>query len=245
MNSTPASQARAYSRARHSISTIHSSIRRSAHGAFNCRQALPVTKRARRLQRPALASARRSRRSGTPATPLGAPYSPSCRSGPAWGLSTLRSSPTARPTRGIRCRLSPQSAFRSGVLMGRRKIEPMLELDDIQSGLLRPRPAPYAAAYVVFRIDERQAGKELMRRIQPLVASVARPESPAGETWVSVALSFQGLRALGVPQASLDSFSPEFQQGMAARSAVLGDTGESSPEHWEKPLGSADVHIVL
>jgi Dyp-type peroxidase family len=25
----------------------------------------------------------------------------------------------------------------------------------------------------------------------------------------------------------------------------LGDTGESSPEHWEKPLGSADVHVVL
>ena len=32
----------------------------------------------------------------------------------------------------------------------------MLELDDIQSGVLRPRPAPYAAAYVLFRIDERQ-----------------------------------------------------------------------------------------
>ena len=26
---------------------------------------------------------------------------------------------------------------------------------------------------------------------------------------------------------------------------ILGDTGESSPEHWEKPLGSADVHVVL
>jgi deferrochelatase/peroxidase EfeB len=48
-----------------------------------------------------------------------------------------------------------------------------------------------------------------------------------------------------VPQASLDSFSPEFQQGMAARARILGDTGESSPEHWEKPLGSADVHVVL
>jgi Dyp-type peroxidase family len=50
---------------------------------------------------------------------------------------------------------------------------------------------------------------------------------------------------LGVPQASLDSFSPEFQQGMAARAEGLGDTGESNPEHWEKPLGSADVHVVV
>ena len=121
----------------------------------------------------------------------------------------------------------------------------MLELDDIQSGVLRPRPSPYAATYVLFRIDERKAGRELMRRILPVVASAAHPESPAGNTWVSVALSFQGFKALGVPQASLDSFSAEFQQGMAARAGILGDTGESGPEHWEKPLGSADVHVVL
>jgi Dyp-type peroxidase family len=62
---------------------------------------------------------------------------------------------------------------------------------------------------------------------------------------VSVALSFQGLKALGVLQASLDSFSPEFRQGMRARAKILGDTGESSPEHWEQPLGSSDVHVVL
>lgn len=121
----------------------------------------------------------------------------------------------------------------------------MLELDDIQSGVLRPRPAPYAATYIVFRIDDRNAGRQLMGRLRNVVASAAHPSSPAGDTWVSVALSFQGLKALGVPQASLDSFSPEFQQGMAARSKLLGDNGESSPEHWEKPLGSADAHVVI
>ena len=120
-----------------------------------------------------------------------------------------------------------------------------LELDDIQSGVLSPRPAPYAAAYVLFRIDEREGGRELMRRLRPVVASAAHPASPAGDTRVSIALSFHGLKALGVPQASLDTFSPEFQQGMAARAAILGDTGESSPEHWEKPLGSTDVHVVV
>jgi Dyp-type peroxidase family len=121
----------------------------------------------------------------------------------------------------------------------------MLELDDIQSGVLRPRPNPYAAVYVLFRIDERKAGRELIRRVRPVVASAAHPESPAGDAWVSLALSFQGLKALGVPQPSLDSFAPEFQQGMAGRSRMLGDTGESGPEHWEKPLGSTDVHVVL
>ena len=120
-----------------------------------------------------------------------------------------------------------------------------LEVEDMQSGLLRPRPAPYAAAYLIFRIDDRKAGRELMRRARPVVASAADPSSPIGDAWATVALTFQGLRALGVPKESLDSFSPEFQQGMAARAHELGDTGENGPEHWEKPLGAQDVHVVL
>jgi deferrochelatase/peroxidase EfeB len=122
---------------------------------------------------------------------------------------------------------------------------PILELDDIQSGVLRPRPTPFAATYIIFRIDDRNAGRELMRRLSAVVASAAHSESPTRDTWVSIALTFQGLKALGVPQASLDSFSPQFQQGMAARAKLLGDVGESSPENWEKPLGSAQVHVVL
>jgi Dyp-type peroxidase family len=122
---------------------------------------------------------------------------------------------------------------------------PALELDDIQSGLLRPRPTPYAATYLLVRIDDPVAGRKLMQRAAEVVASAASVTSPDGDAWVNVGLTFQGLRALGVPQASLDSFPPEFQQGMAARAAVLGDTGESAPAHWEKPLGTLDVHVVF
>ncbi|MBX3206182.1 MAG: Dyp-type peroxidase [Labilithrix sp.] len=121
----------------------------------------------------------------------------------------------------------------------------MLELDDIQSGVLRPRPAPYAATYVLFRIDERDAGRALLGRLAPLVASAAHPTSPAADTWLSVALTYRGLEALGVPRDSRDSFAWELRQGMAARAKALGDTGESAPEHWEKPFGTGDVHVVL
>jgi Dyp-type peroxidase family len=121
----------------------------------------------------------------------------------------------------------------------------MLELDDIQSGVLNPRPTPYAATYIGFRIDEARAGRELLRRLSTVVASAAHPISPAGDTWVSVALTYQGLRALGVPQRSLDSFPWEFRQGMAARAEALADVGESSPDHWERPLGTAAMHVVI
>lgn len=121
----------------------------------------------------------------------------------------------------------------------------VLELDDIQSGVLRPRPTPYAATYLLVRIDDRKAGREMLRRVSGAITSAANPASPEAAAYVSVALTFQGLKALGVPQESLDSFLPEFQQGMAARAQELGDVGESSPANWERPLGTPDVHVVL
>ena len=68
---------------------------------------------------------------------------------------------------------------------------------------------------------------------------------PSQVAWAAVGISFQGLKALGVPEESLASFPPAFQQGMAARAAELGDTGESAPEHWEQPLGRPDVHLGI
>ena len=94
-----------------------------------------------------------------------------------------------------------------------QEAEVPLELDDIQSGVLRPRPAPYTATYVLLRIDDRRAGRELMRRASTVVASAAHPTGPAADAWVSASLSFRGLKALGVPQDLLDSFPWEFQQG--------------------------------
>ncbi|MEV0560943.1 hypothetical protein [Dactylosporangium sp. NPDC050588] len=120
-----------------------------------------------------------------------------------------------------------------------------MDLHDIQRGVLSPRPSPYAAAYLAFRIDDRAAGRKLMRRAAAVVTSAAEPAGPLGETWVSAAVTCNGLRALGVPEQSLDSMAWEFRQGMAARATALGDTGPSAPEAWETPLGSPDVHVVL
>lgn len=123
-------------------------------------------------------------------------------------------------------------------------VEGELELHDIQAGVLRPRPSPYAATYILFRIDDRRAGRAMLGRLAEVVSLVAEPRGPADAS-ISVALSFAGLKALGVPGTSLESFAWEFRQGMAARATALGDAGESSPEHWEKPLGTPEVHIVL
>lgn len=50
---------------------------------------------------------------------------------------------------------------------------PDLELAEIQSGALRPRPSPYAATHIGRRIDDRKAGREVMRRALGVVNSAA------------------------------------------------------------------------
>src|SRR6478609_11757491 len=123
--------------------------------------------------------------------------------------------------------------------------EPTLELDDIQAGALFERPSPYVGTYLLLRIDDRADGRELVRRLHRIVNPAHTAPEPAAGTSITVAFTYTGLQALGVPQISLDSFAPEFREGMAARAAILGDTGESSPENWEKPLGTGEVHIAV
>ena len=120
-----------------------------------------------------------------------------------------------------------------------------LELDDIQRGVLHQRPSPYVGTYLLLRIDNPDAGRKLVQRLCPVMEFAQSSSDLAQDASISVGFTYQGLKALGVPQESLASFAPEFRHGMAARAAELGDVGDSSPDHWEKPLGSPEVHVAL
>jgi Dyp-type peroxidase family len=85
----------------------------------------------------------------------------------------------------------------------------------------------------------------MLRRILPHVAPAEDWWVPSLPGWLGIAFTFEGLKALGVPQSSLDSFPDEFRQGMAARAAVLNDFGANAPANWEYPFGTPDVHVAL
>ncbi|MFI0806437.1 hypothetical protein [Streptomyces echinatus] len=122
---------------------------------------------------------------------------------------------------------------------------PPLQLDDIQGIVLRTRPSPYVGTYILLRVDDPRAGRELMGRLAGLVDSAANWWQPPLPALLNVAVTYRGLEALQVPHTSLNSFHEEFRQGMAARAEFMGDTGESAPAHWEPPFGTGQVHIVL
>ncbi|KUN83616.1 peroxidase [Streptomyces bungoensis] len=120
-----------------------------------------------------------------------------------------------------------------------------VEIEDVQSGALRPRPVPYEGKFVFLRVDDRHAGRALLRRLLPVTSGGLPSADLSRDAWVAVAFTHQGLRALGVPQDSLDSFPRAFREGMAARAERIGDVGANAPAHWEAPFGSGDVHIAL
>jgi deferrochelatase/peroxidase EfeB len=114
---------------------------------------------------------------------------------------------------------------------------PTLDMSDIQATVLRPRPSPYRGEYVVLRTDDAVQGREMLRRVIPYIAPAEEWWVPSIPAWIGIAFTYQGLKALGLPQASLDSFPEEFRQGMAARAASLNDVGENAPTNWEYPFG--------
>ena len=121
---------------------------------------------------------------------------------------------------------------------------PTLDLHEIQATVLRQRPAPYLGAHMLLRVDDARAGRELLRRLTPHVDSAAGWWN-AASPWLSVAVSYAGLEALGVPADSLQSFPEAFRVGMAARARHLGDEGLNDPKNWRPPYGTGEIHIGL
>jgi Dyp-type peroxidase family len=119
---------------------------------------------------------------------------------------------------------------------------PMLELDEIQATVLRPRPAPYFGTHVLLRVDDARAGREVLRRLIPHVDTAANWWH-ARRTWLSTAISYAGFQAIGLPQDALQTFPEAFRVGMAARAQQLNDVGINDPQNWEASFRTGQAHI--
>src|SRR5512134_2157673 len=122
----------------------------------------------------------------------------------------------------------------------------MIELDDIQHFLIE-RPRALAARYEFLTFRRPESGHAWLAGILDKVGT-ARAVRAGGETemrWVTVAFTWNGLRALGLDEASLATFPAEFRQGMAARAEILGDTGVNHPDNWVGGLASPDLHAIV
>src|SRR5437762_3669633 len=122
----------------------------------------------------------------------------------------------------------------------------MLELEDIQHYLLA-RPKASIAQYNFITFQNAEGARKWIAALIPTIgnAKTVMAESDRDMKWVSVAFTFNGLRAIGVDETSLDTFSDPFKQGMAARAQMLGDIGANHPDHWEDNITSPDLHAAV
>ena len=122
----------------------------------------------------------------------------------------------------------------------------MLEFDDIQHILVTRVPA-LNGRYEFLSFGTAAAGREWLGAILEKVQSAAqvRTSKEKDARWVSVAFTWNGLRALGVAEEFLATFPEEFKQGMVARAEMLGDTGANAPGNWVGGLASPDLHAIV
>lgn len=122
----------------------------------------------------------------------------------------------------------------------------MLELDDIQYILLTRAPA-LTGRYEFLSFQNPAGGRAWLARIHEKVQSVAQARTTLDENnrWVTIAFTWNGLRALGVDEASLATFPDEFRQGMVARAQMLGDTGKNHPDNWIGGIASPNLHAIV
>jgi len=122
----------------------------------------------------------------------------------------------------------------------------MLEFDDIQHILLTRAPA-LTGRYEFLSFRDSGGGRAWLAAILDKVhsAETMRASVEAEKRWVTVAFTWNGLRALGVSEPSLASFPEEFRQGMAARAQILGDAGANHPDQWLGGLAGDDLHAIV
>ena len=122
----------------------------------------------------------------------------------------------------------------------------MLEVDDIQHILLTRAPA-LTGRYEFLSFRDSAKGRAWLQAILEKVQSAqqARASVESDKRWISLAFTWDGLRALGVDEASLATFPQEFKQGMPARAEILGDTGANHPDHWVGGLASRELHAIV
>lgn len=112
----------------------------------------------------------------------------------------------------------------------------------------------YNTKYVrqaLFEITDAKAARRLLDLISGGDPSL--PQVTSGARWttkpdhmLNVGLTFEGLKALDVPDRHLRSFPTDYRQGAAARAAKIGDVGDSDPARWHDGFADpARVHGVL
>ncbi|HTW27644.1 MAG TPA: hypothetical protein VME92_10990 [Acetobacteraceae bacterium] len=119
------------------------------------------------------------------------------------------------------------------------------ETADIQALLRSGFGSLTEAEFLLLRIADRAAARAWLAAAPVTSVADLATRVPVA---TQIALTAEGMRALGVPEAALAGFADPFLSGMAgdaARSRRLGDTGTDAPESWDWGHAAGMPHVLL
>ena len=121
----------------------------------------------------------------------------------------------------------------------REEMEHSLDLHDIQGNLVKSygRFQYPKARYIFYRVHGEVKGRAFVSGLWEYITTGERwnPQNPQEKPLVTtnIAFTYSGLKHLGLPRKSLQTFPEEFAMGMKARRDILGDDSKSAPQHWD------------
>ncbi len=123
----------------------------------------------------------------------------------------------------------------------------MIDLADVQGDILRAYGNAYdCTSYAFVKIDcEPAQARAWFAGLLDHVTTAQPWRDGKPLTTLNVAVTANGLRALGVSEELVGTFASEFRAGMASRAELLGDGGASAPARWERGFGRGDAHVLL
>src|SRR5206468_10612019 len=112
---------------------------------------------------------------------------------------------------------------------------------------LPPFPTRRSSDLEFLSFRSAEAGRTWLSAVMEKVhsARTMRDSVDKEKRWVTVAFTWNGLRALGVDDTSLATFPEEFKQGMVARAEILGDSGANHPKNWVDNTASPELHAIV
>jgi Dyp-type peroxidase family len=106
---------------------------------------------------------------------------------------------------------------------------------NVQGGIVTAYEGTTHGCLMLMAFDDAAAGARFLGKLLPHISHDGVQPTDQQPIVTNVAVTCEGLRALGLSESQLDYFPQEFREGMDARASLLGDLRTNHPRHWRLP----------
>lgn len=107
-----------------------------------------------------------------------------------------------------------------------------LQKSKVQGGILENYADANLGCLLLFKVESSEEALAFFKRLQ---INNASRKTDRDAVYINLALTYQGMKSLGMDESQLDLFPEEFRLGMEQRARLLGDVYENHPSNWALP----------